>query len=102
MYVKDEIKNKLGVTDETSMSDKISLGAKKHYILTLKKPEVLNHFNVDVDIFKDNTLRLYYNGKEGTWIIPETNELKNTKGEVQENNNRPITNMFVKSTIHWR
>jgi len=68
MYIEDDVEDELGITDETSMSYKISPGATIHYIVTFEKPENLNHFYIDVDIFRDDTLRLYYEKKCGTWV----------------------------------
>jgi len=68
MYIEDDVEDELGITDETSMSYKISHGATKHYIVTFEKPENLSHFYIDVDIFRDDTLRLYYEKKGGTWV----------------------------------
>jgi len=80
MYIEDEVENELGLTDETSMSYKISPGTRKHYIVTFEKPEVLNHFYMDVDIFRDNTLRLYYEKKNGTWVNTENELVKKYRG----------------------
>ncbi|MDP8260298.1 MAG: hypothetical protein P9L96_04790 [Candidatus Gygaella obscura] len=80
MYIEDEVENELGVTDETSMSYNISSGATKHYIATFEKPEDLNYFYIDVDIFRDNTLRLHYDKKEGIWINSRNELIEKYKG----------------------
>ncbi len=62
------------------MSYNISPGAIKHYIVTFEKPEDLNHFYIDVDIFRDNTIRIYYKKKDGMWVNSENELIKKYKG----------------------
>ena len=80
MYIEDEVEDELGITDETAMSYSISSGGTKHYIVTFEKPEVLNHFYIDVDVFRDNTVRIYYQKKDGTWVNTENKLIKKYKG----------------------
>lgn len=80
MYIEDEVEDELGLTDETSMSYKVSPGITKHYIVTFEKPEVLNHFYINVDVFRDNTLCIYYERKDGIWVNTENELIKKYKG----------------------
>ena len=82
MYIEDDVEDELGVTDETSMSYNISPGAIKHYIVAFEKPKDLNHFYVDIDIFRDNTLRLYYDKKEGVWMNSKNELINKYKGRA--------------------
>jgi len=80
MYIENEVENELKITDETPMTYKISPNVIKHYIVTFEKPQVLNHFYIDVDIFRDNTLRIYYEKKDGIWVNSENELIKKYKG----------------------
>ena len=80
MYIEDEVENELELTDETSMSYKISPDDTKHYIVTFEKPQILNHFYIDVNVFRDNTLRIYYEKKDGAWVNSESELIKKYKG----------------------
>ena len=80
MYIEDEVENELKLSDETPMTYKISPNVTKHYIVTFEKPEPLTHFYVDVDVFRDVTLRIYYEKKSDSWINSENELIKKYKG----------------------
>ena len=80
MYIEDDVEGELGVTDETSMSYKISPGATKHYIVTFEKPQLLDSFYVDVDVFRDITLRIHYEKKGSLWVNSKNELIEKYKG----------------------
>ena len=67
MYIEDGIEKKLKVNDQTPFSFKLSRGATKHYIATFEKPHKLKQFYLDVDIWKDVSLRIYYRKSDDKW-----------------------------------
>jgi len=67
MYIEDDIERTLNVADQTPITFKLSPNAPKHYIVTFEKPHKLKQFYVDVDIWKDASLRIYYRKKDDKW-----------------------------------
>jgi len=80
MYIEDEVENELKLSDETPMTYKISPNVTKHYIVTFEKPKPLAHFYVDVDVFRDVTLRICYEKKGNSWINSKNELIKKYKG----------------------
>ncbi|MBN1521752.1 MAG: hypothetical protein JW928_04395 [Candidatus Aureabacteria bacterium] len=76
MYIEDGIENQLKIQDQTPMNFKISPNSVKHYLVAFEKPPAITAFTVDVDIFRDVTLRLYYK-KEGQIWVHDKNEFVN-------------------------
>jgi len=74
MYIEDGLENKLKVEDEIPITFKVAPNNTGHYIVTFEKPNSLDNFYVDVDVFRDVTLRLYYEKENGIW--------KNYKNEL--------------------
>lgn len=67
MYIEDGLENKLKVEDQTPITFEIPPNATKHYIVTFEKPQLLDNFCVDVDVFRDATLRLHYIKEDEEW-----------------------------------
>jgi len=80
MYIEDRLEDKLKVNDETSITYKISPDITKHYIVTFEKPQALDRFYVDVDVFRDTTLRIHYEKKGETWVNYENELIQKYKG----------------------
>lgn len=68
MYIEDGVENKLKVEDQTPITFEISPNDIKHSIIVFEKPHSLNNFYVDVDIFRDKTLRFHYRKENENWI----------------------------------
>jgi hypothetical protein len=66
-YSENALENKLKAEDQTPITFEISPNATKHYIVTFEKPHSLDNFYVDVDVFRDVTLRLHYKKEDGQW-----------------------------------
>jgi len=67
MYIENEVENKFKAEDQTPITFKIPPNVTKHYIVTFEKPHSLDNFYVDVDVFRDVTLRLHYKKEDGEW-----------------------------------
>jgi len=67
MYIENGVENKFKAEDQTPITFKIPPNATKHCIVTFEKPHSLDNFYVDVDVFRDVTLRLYYKKEDGEW-----------------------------------
>jgi len=67
MYIEDSVENELKLNDETPITYKIPSDATKHYIVTFEKPPLLDSFYIDVDVFRDVTLRIHYRKENGLW-----------------------------------
>jgi len=80
MYIEDGVENKLKAKDQTSITFKISPNATKHYIVTFEKPHLLDNFCVDVDVFRDVTLRLRYKKEDGRWSNYSNELVRKYKG----------------------
>jgi len=80
MYIEDDVEDELKVTDETSMSYKITSGSTKHYIATFEKPDSLDKFYIDVNIFRDVTVRIHYKKENGFWNNCKNEFVNNYKG----------------------
>lgn len=76
MYIEDEAENTFKAEDQTAMTFKIRPSTTKHDLVTFEKPGSFDHFYVDVDVFRDVTLRLHYKNEDGRWIN-HSNELVN-------------------------
>jgi len=80
MYIEDGIENKFKAEDQTPITFGISPNITKHYIVTFEKPHSLDNFYVDVDVFRDLTLRIYYEKKGRTWGNYKNELIKKYKG----------------------
>jgi len=80
MYIEDELEDNLGIIDQTPISFEISPGAVKHYVVTFEKPRSLDNFYVDVDVFRDVTLRINYKKEGANWINYKNGLVKKYKG----------------------
>jgi len=80
MYIEDRLEDKLKANDEVSITYKISPDVTKHYIVTFEKPQALDHFYVDVDVFRGVTLRVHYEKKGETWVNYENELIEKYKG----------------------
>jgi hypothetical protein len=80
MYIEDRLENELKLSDETSVTYAISPGDVKHYIATFEKAPSVDSFYVDVDIFRDLTLRIHYAKKGNSWINFKNELIKKYKG----------------------
>jgi len=80
MYIEDKIEDKLKLNDETPISYGISPGTVKHYIVTFEKTQSLDNFYVDVDVFRDVTLRIHYEKKGSLWVNSKNELIKEYKG----------------------
>ena len=67
MYIEDSVENELKLNDETPITYKIPSNVTKHYIVTFEKPPLLDSFYIDVDVFRDVTLRIHYRKENGLW-----------------------------------
>jgi hypothetical protein len=80
MYIEDELENKLNAEDQTPITFEIPPNVTKRYIVAFEKPHLLNHFYVDVDVFRDVTLRLYYNKENEEWSNDSNELVRKYKG----------------------
>lgn len=80
MSIEDGVENKLKANDETPITFKVVPNATKHYIATFEKPPSLNNFYVDVDVFRDITLRIHYEKKGSSWVNYKNELIKKYKG----------------------
>ena len=80
MYIEDKIENELKITDETPITYSIPPDVTKHYIVTFEKPHALKRFYVDLDVFRDVTLRIHYETKGEKWVNYENELIKKYKG----------------------
>ena len=80
MYIEDRLEDELKINDETPITYKISPDITKHYIVTFEKPQHLDSFYVDVDTFRDTTLRIHYEKKGETWVNTKNELIKKYKG----------------------
>jgi len=80
MYIEDKVENELKINDETPITYKIPPNTIKHYIVAFEKPHSLNDFYVDVDVFRDVTLRLHYKKENGNWSNYSNELVKKYKG----------------------
>ncbi|MBN1365253.1 MAG: hypothetical protein JW976_10655 [Syntrophaceae bacterium] len=80
MYIEDEIENQLRIEAQTPMSFRMSPHNTKHYLVTFEKPPAIKAFIVDVDIFRDVTLRIYYKKEGQTWIHYKNEFVKSYRG----------------------
>ncbi|MEA3490254.1 MAG: hypothetical protein U9R44_07985 [Candidatus Omnitrophota bacterium] len=67
MYIEDGVEKKLKVEDQTPITFEISPNATKHYIVTFEKPHSLGNFYIDVDVFRDVSLRIHYRKRDDKW-----------------------------------
>ncbi len=67
MYIEDGIERTLNVNDQTPITFKLSSNEVKDYIVTFEKSPKLKQFYVDVDIWKDVSLRIYYRKIDDGW-----------------------------------
>lgn len=67
MYIENALENELKAEDQTPITFEIPSNNTKHYIVTFEKPHSLDNFYVDVDVFRDVTLRLHYKKEDGQW-----------------------------------
>ncbi len=80
MYIEDELEEKLKANDETPITFKVAPNATKHYIVTFEKPKDLKQFYIDVDVFRDVTLRIRYKKENSTWENYKNELIKKYKG----------------------
>lgn len=80
MYIEDGVENKFKAEDQTPITFEISPNATKHYIVTFEKPHSLDNFCVDVDVFRDITLRLHYKKEDGEWSNYSNELVRKYKG----------------------
>jgi len=80
MYIEDRLEDELKVSDETSITYAIPAGGTKHYIVTFEKRLSVDSFYVDVDIFRDLTLRIRYAKRGNLWINLKNEWVKKYKG----------------------
>jgi hypothetical protein len=80
IYIEDSLENKIKAEDQTPISFEISPNDTKHYIATFEKPRSLKKFYVDVDIFRDVTLRIYYEKENDFWKNYKNEFIKKYKG----------------------
>jgi len=80
MYIENGVENKFKAEDQTPITFEISPNATKHYIVTFEKPHSLYNFCVDVDVFRDVTLRLHYKKEDGEWSNYSNELVKKYKG----------------------
>lgn len=80
MYIEDRLEDELKVNDETPITYKISSDVTKHYIVTFEKPQALDRFYVDVDAFRDVTLRIHYEKEDRAWVNYKNELIKKYKG----------------------
>ncbi len=80
MYIENALENKLKAEDQTPITFEIPSNATKHYIVTFEKPHSLDNFYVDVDVFRDVTLRLHYKKEDGEWSNYSNELIRKYKG----------------------
>ena len=80
MYIEDGLENRLKANDETPITFKVKPKATKHYIVTFERPKRLEQFSVDVDVFRDVTLRIFYKKENGIWVNCKNALIKKYKG----------------------
>jgi len=80
MYIENALENKLKAEDQTPITFEIPSNATKHYIVTFEKPHSLDNFYVDVDVFRDVTLRLHYKKEDGEWSNYSNELVRKYKG----------------------
>jgi len=80
MYIEDGLEKKLKVNDETPITFKITPNITKHYIVTFEKPHSLDKFYIDVDVFRDVTLRIHYKKENNLWESYKNELVKKYKG----------------------
>lgn len=67
MYIEDKVEDELKIKDETPIAYGVYPDSVKHDIVTFEKSRSLEEFYVDVDLFRDAVLRLYYRKEGGVW-----------------------------------
>ncbi len=80
MYIEDDLEKSLKADDQTPITFNIPPNASKHYIVTFEKPERLDSFYIDVDVFRDITLVIHYKKENGIWEDYENELVKKYKG----------------------
>jgi len=80
MYIEDALENEFKAEDQTPITFEIHPNATKHYIVTFEKPHSLDNFCVDVDVFRDVTLRLHYKKEDGEWSNYSNELVRKYKG----------------------
>jgi len=80
MYIENALENKLKAEDQTPITFEVPPNAAKHYIVTFEKPHSLDNFYVDVDVFRDVTLRLHYKKEDGEWSNYSNELVRKYKG----------------------
>jgi len=80
MYIENALENKLKAEDQTPITFEIPSNDTKHYIVTFEKPHSLDNFYVDVDVFRDVTLRLHYKKEDGEWSNYSNELVRKYKG----------------------
>ena len=80
MYIEDKLEDRLKIEDQTPIAFEISPNTAKNYIVTFEKPKELKRFYVDVDAFRDVTLRIHYEKENGVWINRENELIGKYKG----------------------
>jgi len=80
MYIENDLEKSLGADEQTPITFNIPSNTSKHYIVTFEKPEGLDNFYVDVDVFKDVTSRLYYKKENGVWLNFKNELVRKYKG----------------------
>lgn len=80
MYIEDGVENKFKAEDQTPITFEISPNTIKHDIVTFEKPHSLDNFYIDVDVFRDITLRIHYEKKGKAWVNYENELIEKYKG----------------------
>ena len=80
MYIEDNVENKLKVKDQTPISFELPPDATRHYLVTFEKPRSMDNFFVDVDVFRDATLRIYYKKEGVAWVNYKSELINKYKG----------------------
>ncbi len=80
MYIEDGLEKRLKANDETPITFNVPAGSTKHYIVTFERPLGMNQFYVDVDAFRDLTLRIKYRKENGSWRNYKNELVKKYKG----------------------
>jgi len=80
MYIEDGLENEIKAYDETPVTFKIPPHKVKHYIVVFEKPKPLDKFFVDVDVWKDISLRIHYRKKGNSWENYQNEWIKKYEG----------------------
>lgn len=67
MYIEDRLEDELKFEDQTCITFDLAPNASEDYIVSFEKPSSLAEFAVEVELFRDVTLRLGFKKENGLW-----------------------------------